>query len=58
MFLVDDIDKLGKFEFYIYEYVVVEFGVVFEECVVIEDLINGIEVVVWFGVYIIVYCGG
>lgn len=54
----DDIDKPGKPEPHIYEHAAAEFGVAPEECVVIEDSINGIEAAVRSGAYTIAYRGG
>ncbi|EMA05644.1 HAD family hydrolase [Haloferax denitrificans] len=54
----EDIDDPGKPEPHIYEHAAAEFGVDPEECVVIEDSINGIEAAVRSGAYTIAYRGG
>ncbi|ELZ95346.1 putative haloacid dehalogenase-like hydrolase [Haloferax mucosum ATCC BAA-1512] len=51
----DDIDKPGKPEPHIYEHAAAELGVAPEDCVVVEDSINGIESAVRSGAYTIAY---
>ncbi|ELZ76885.1 putative haloacid dehalogenase-like hydrolase [Haloferax larsenii JCM 13917] len=53
----DDIDKPGKPEPHIYEAAAKELGVAPEDCVVVEDSVNGIEAAVRSGAYTIAYRG-
>ncbi|AFK20612.1 HAD family phosphatase [Haloferax mediterranei ATCC 33500] len=51
----DDIDKPGKPEPHIYEHAAAELGVAAEDCIVVEDSVNGIEAAARSGAYTIAY---
>jgi HAD superfamily hydrolase (TIGR01509 family) len=51
----DDIDDAGKPEPHIYEHAAAELGRAPEECVVVEDSVNGIESAVRAGTYTVAY---
>ncbi|WP_396611218.1 HAD family hydrolase [Haloferax sp. S1W] len=53
----DDIDKPGKPEPYIYETAAEKLDVAPEDCVVVEDSVNGIKAAVRSGAYTIAYRG-